>query len=75
MSKLEKTFANFGCLLRCIAVPLSNGGFDAQVEIVQYKDNKLLLQKTLITTKVFNTCEEAIEYARAWSVSWVRQNR
>lgn len=74
MPKLEKTFANCGCLLRCIAVPVTNTSFQAQVEIVRYWDKKLLVSKTIVSSLPLHSASEAIECARAWSVNWVRQN-
>jgi hypothetical protein len=74
MHKFEKTFANCGCLLRCIAVPIPGSGFQAQVEIIRYEDQALLQAKTLTPDEPFRSSAEAIDSARAWSVSWVRQN-
>jgi len=45
MHKLEKTFANCGHLLRCVAAPLPTGSFQAQVEVVRYADNVTVLEK------------------------------
>ncbi len=74
MRKSEKTFANSGCLLRCIAVPLTDGGFHAQVEITRYEDKALLAARTFVANNPFQSRIEAIEWARAWSVNWVRKN-
>ena len=74
MRKLEKTFANCGCLLRCMAVPLTGGGFHAQVEIVQYGTNNLLVEKHIVDSIPLPSVNDAIECARDWSVNWVRQN-
>jgi hypothetical protein len=74
MRKLEKTFANCGCLLRCMAVPLTGGGgFHAQVEIVQYGTNKLLVEKRIVASIPLPSVNDAIECARDWSMNWVRQ--
>jgi hypothetical protein len=74
MDKLEKTFANCGCLLHCIAVPLTGGGFQAQVKVIRYEDKALLAERRLLPDEPFQSSAEAIESARAWSVSWVRRN-
>jgi hypothetical protein len=71
--RLEKTFANRGCLLHCIALPLTGGGFHAQVEIVRYDDNEVLVDKTIVSLDRLQNAKEAIECARAWSVSWINQ--
>jgi hypothetical protein len=41
MRKLEKTFANYGCVLRCIAVPLTGNYFHPKVEIIRKRDSSL----------------------------------
>jgi hypothetical protein len=74
MRKLEKTFANCGCMLRCVAVPLTGNCFHAKVEIIRYEDQALLVTKTFVSPAPFRSSTEAIECARAWSVNWVRQN-
>jgi hypothetical protein len=74
MRKLEKTFANCGCMLRCIAVPLTGGSFHAQVEIMRYEDEALLVTKAFVPPEAFRSSTQAIECTRAWSVDWVRQN-
>jgi hypothetical protein len=74
MHKFEKTFANCGCLLRCIAVPGTDGGFQARAEIIRYEDKALLEARTLISEEPYRNAAEAIDSARAWSVNWVRQN-
>lgn len=74
MRKLEKTYANCGCLIRCIAIPLTDGGFFAEVEIMRYEDQALLVGKTIVSSVPLESSSEAIECARAWSVNWVRQN-
>lgn len=72
MKKLEQTFPNYGCLLRCIAMPLPHGGFRPMVEVTRYRDQKFLVAETFSRVPPFITSVEAIEYARAWSVEWVR---
>jgi hypothetical protein len=70
----EKTFANQGYLLRCIAVPLEKGGFHAEVQITRYSD-KADMGTTRFTPEVaYSTRAIAIEHARAWSVDWVKNN-
>lgn len=72
MKKLEKIFANHGCLLRCIAEPLVNGGFRPKAEITRFCDKKLLTTETFDRIPSFITGAEAIEHGRAWAVQWVR---
>ena len=74
MRKLEKTYANCGCLLRRIAIPLTNGGFLAEVEIMRYEDKALFVCKNIVSSVPLESSSEAIECARAWSVNRVRQN-
>jgi hypothetical protein len=72
--KSEKTFANQGYLLRCISVPLENGGFHAEVQITRYSD-KADMGTTRFTPEIaYSTRAIAIEHARAWSVQWVDNN-
>jgi hypothetical protein len=72
--KAEKTFANQGYLLRCIAVPLQDGRFHASVQITRYAD-RADMGTTHFTPEVpFQSRAAAIEHARAWSVEWVRNN-
>ncbi|MFS0754627.1 hypothetical protein ABC383_08010 [Noviherbaspirillum sp. 1P10PC] len=74
MIKGEKTFANQGYLLRCIAVPLPDGSFHASVQITRYAD-RADMGTTEFTPEVpFASRAAAIEHARAWSVEWVRNN-
>lgn len=74
MIKAEKIFANQGYLLHCIAVPLEQGGYHAQVQITRYSD-KADMGTTRFTPEVaYSTRAIAIEHARAWSVDWVKHN-
>ena len=74
MIKAEKIFANQGYLLRCIAIPLEQGGYHAQVQITRYSD-KTDMGTTRFTPEVaYSTRAIAIEHARAWSVDWVKHN-
>jgi hypothetical protein len=72
--KAEKTFANQGYLLRCVVVPVQDGGFHARVEIIRYED-QADMGVTAFTPEVpFASRAAAIEHARAWGVEWVRNN-
>ena len=74
MIKAEKIFANQGYLLQCIAIPLEQGGYHAQVQITRYSD-KADMGTTRFTPEVaYSTRAIAIEHARAWSVDWVKHN-
>jgi hypothetical protein len=74
VNKAEKTFANQGYLLRCIAMPLQDGCFHARVEITRYED-QVDMGATAFTPEVpFADPADAIEHARAWGVEWVRNN-
>ena len=74
MIKAEKTFANQGYLLRCITVPLPDGGFHAKVEITRYEDRADMGGAVFTPEVPFPTRAAAIEHARAWAVEWVRNN-
>jgi len=72
--KSEKTFANQGYLLRCVAIPLENGGFHAQVQITRYSDKSDMGTTSFTPEVAYSTRAIAIEHARAWSVAWVDNN-
>jgi len=72
--KAEKTFANQGYILRCIAVSLQDGGFHAKAEITRYEDQMDMGGAVFAPEVPFPGRAAAIEHARAWAVEWVRNN-
>lgn len=72
MIKAEKTFANQGYLLRCMAVLLEDGCFHARVQITRYADRADMGTTDFTPEVPFQSRAAAIEHARAWSVEWVR---